>query len=388
MKVFLSYPSEQEGVAREVYTFLRTFHLDVWFDKESIIAGQDWDRERAAEQKRADLTLLVCSSETLEKAGVIRREINDILDLARDKPPQHIFLISLRTDDVRLPPELARYQYVNHFDSDWRMKIARAIQHRLSQLDEPKNEPLERWLQTAQQPEIKIVRNLTHETDVLERSLEYIFYNLEGEYWNYVNANIYVQALGGYFKAKSEFRELWKTEDWTANKNSWSVSVEEFYRDDQYLSLRFFYYWYGSGAAHPNSYSRTMNFAGESEGVFSLRELFRNDVNAIQFLMKYAEMDLKRQILQYGDDTDLLWYPKTADEAWDAFSHFNFDAKGITLNFSPYSVLAYVFGHREVIITWDILTNRLTPDFFAVGPISGFQHCRRPSGAVLGDSEV
>jgi TIR domain len=97
MKTFLSYPSENLDLAWEVYDFVRTLGVQIWFDKESLIAGQNWDRERATAQKSADLIILICSSETINKSGVIQREIKDALDLLRDKPLSHIFLVSLRT---------------------------------------------------------------------------------------------------------------------------------------------------------------------------------------------------------------------------------------------------------------------------------------------------
>jgi hypothetical protein len=95
MEIFLSYPSERLKVAREVYGFLTSVGVDVWFDKESLVAGQVWDRERKEAQKRADLTVLVCSRETVEREGVIQREVKDILDLLEEKPVGDIYLSSL-----------------------------------------------------------------------------------------------------------------------------------------------------------------------------------------------------------------------------------------------------------------------------------------------------
>src|SRR5690349_3989599 len=86
MQSFLSYPSERLPIARLVYEFLCSVGVRPWFDKESIVGGQDWDRERAAAQRASDVTFLIVSSETLTKAGVIQREIKDALELVRDKP--------------------------------------------------------------------------------------------------------------------------------------------------------------------------------------------------------------------------------------------------------------------------------------------------------------
>src|SRR3954447_6925680 len=111
MEIFLSYPSERLEIARAVYEFLRRLGTNIWFDKESLIAGQDWDRERLAAQKRADLTVLICSRETFEKPGIIQREVKQVLDLLNDKPLGSIHLICIRVEEIGFPSELAKYQW-------------------------------------------------------------------------------------------------------------------------------------------------------------------------------------------------------------------------------------------------------------------------------------
>src|SRR5882724_11438642 len=125
MKAFLSYPSEHLAVARDVYEFLRTIKVDIWFDKESLIGGQHWDRERARAQREADLTILVLSPETIGRPGVIQRELHETLALLNDQPLGHIYLVVLRTEDLVLPTELEGYQYIDLFRPAWQFKLAR-----------------------------------------------------------------------------------------------------------------------------------------------------------------------------------------------------------------------------------------------------------------------
>jgi len=100
MKSFLSYPSEQRSVARALYDFLCSIGIQPWFDQESLIGGQDWDRERKIAQRAVDLTFLVLSPETISRPGVIQREVKEILDLLETRPLGHTFLVSLRTRDI------------------------------------------------------------------------------------------------------------------------------------------------------------------------------------------------------------------------------------------------------------------------------------------------
>jgi hypothetical protein len=119
LTVFLSYPSERLEKAREIYEFLVTLGINVWFDKETLIGGQNWNRERANAQSEADLTVLVCSPETVDRQGVIQREIKDAIQRCQDAPVGHICLVPLRTEEVRLPQELAFYQYIDLFQDGW-----------------------------------------------------------------------------------------------------------------------------------------------------------------------------------------------------------------------------------------------------------------------------
>ena len=82
MKIFLSYPSERLTQAREIYAFLVSLGLNVWFDKESLVAGQDWERESGKAQRNADLIVQICSVEVISKTGIIQREIRNTCSLS------------------------------------------------------------------------------------------------------------------------------------------------------------------------------------------------------------------------------------------------------------------------------------------------------------------
>jgi hypothetical protein len=110
MKVFLSYASEQVQPAHEIYGFLREHGIDVWFDKKSLLGGQDWEREIQIAQKSSNLFVLVCSKEIVSKAGVVQGEIKTIVELSKQQPFGHLFLICLRTERINMPDELLRWQ--------------------------------------------------------------------------------------------------------------------------------------------------------------------------------------------------------------------------------------------------------------------------------------
>jgi TIR domain-containing protein len=169
VEIFLSYPSEHVEIARAIYEFLRWIGADVWFDKESLVAGQDWDRERLEAQRRADLTVLICSRETFEKPGVIQREVKQVLDLLNDKPLGRIYLICVRIEEIGFPPELARYQWVNYFEPDWKVKLARSLNLKFKELKLDVPDRVEQVLSNTNLLDI-IPKSISHTTDILEAS--------------------------------------------------------------------------------------------------------------------------------------------------------------------------------------------------------------------------
>jgi hypothetical protein len=136
-------------------------------------------------------------------------------------------------------------------------------------------------------------------------------------------------VYNGFYRAKFDYGAIW-----LSLKNQSSIRIEEFFRSGEIISLRLFYNWYGSGAAHPNRRYSSINLAGPTMGRFELGDLFDRNSEAIQFLMKYCEIDIRRQLLAFDDKIELLSYPKTEEEAWRTLSQFNFYKSGITINFS------------------------------------------------------
>jgi TIR domain len=98
MKIFISCPSERLMQAREIYLFLSSFGIDVWFDKESLIVGQDWEREIAKAQRNADLIVLIYSIEVMNKTGIIQKELRSTIELAKIRPFDSLYLICIKVD--------------------------------------------------------------------------------------------------------------------------------------------------------------------------------------------------------------------------------------------------------------------------------------------------
>jgi hypothetical protein len=186
MKSFLSYPSEQRSVGRALYDFLVSIGIRPWFDQESLVAGQEWDRERKIAQRAADLTFLVLSPETISRPGVIQREVKEILELLADKPLGHTFLVSLRTQDINVSPELGRYQYIDFYRSGWQPRMARAVRLRLEQLHESEPPLLTAFLEAQERAQGIHFKALRHHGPNTSAEADYFVYQQLSDYWDYI----------------------------------------------------------------------------------------------------------------------------------------------------------------------------------------------------------
>jgi len=43
-KIFLSYARIDSDIAKQIYSDLRRYNVNVWFDKESLFPGQKWKK--------------------------------------------------------------------------------------------------------------------------------------------------------------------------------------------------------------------------------------------------------------------------------------------------------------------------------------------------------
>ena len=136
MKIFLGYPSEHLQRAQDVYVFLTSLGLDVWFDKANVVGGDDFRLEREQAQKHADQIHYLFSKEILERAGEIQRELKVALDISQAQPTGSVYFVPLRVEEVDLPGEFNRLHYIDIFKPDWKLNLCLSIRKRYEQKKE------------------------------------------------------------------------------------------------------------------------------------------------------------------------------------------------------------------------------------------------------------
>lgn len=132
--VFLSYASENLEKASELFQKLSQEGMEVWWDKNSLLAGEDWKLAISEAIENSDAILICVSEISLRKEGYAQKEIKDALEKAQEKPDGTIFLIPVRWDDCKVPSKLAKYQYVDMFTPDGYEKLLKALSVRAKSL--------------------------------------------------------------------------------------------------------------------------------------------------------------------------------------------------------------------------------------------------------------
>lgn len=372
MKIFLGYASEHLETARKVYLFLKSVNDDIWFDKESLVGGDEWDRERAAAQQSADFVVHLVSAEIFERPGVVNREIKQTLKLIEDQPIGASYVVFMRLDDLRLPAELIHFQYIDYFENSWRDQLAQAVAKRAAQLNRavPSAAP-----ETTTVIEKALAVDGTVQPSRVESSVSTEFYNVSsdhiqypvgGVYWDFVNARLASEALGGFVGAVANFNQMDDHDKaWIKDRNvphEWGFMMQEFFRRRDFLSVRSSVYWY-AGGAHPNHGITTLNFLGPEFGYCSIKDLFgHNDENAFR-LVEYCKKVLLAMFENEGLTDFITNSFENRQYTWSLASQYNFDDRGLTINFSPYEVLPYAFGSHEVLVPWRFATPLLDEKF-------------------------
>jgi hypothetical protein len=369
MKIFLGYPSERLSQAREIYDFLTSVDLDVWFDRENIVAGQDWEREIAKAQDAADLAIHVCSQETVSKTGVLQSELRETLELLRRRPLDSLYLICIKADDVALPRELLKYHYIDFADQTWRDQLKRSLMLKHEELGaEPPIALATYNTAPASSTTQPTLLRLHDDNPQWSLSATYLKYPEINDYWRYINAEIVRAVFSHVYAARRVFQN-----PVLHRKMEVSFQLEEVFAMNDLVSLKLFHYTDYAGA-HAGMGTETKNFFGPNAGRIGIQGLFARNFNALASITEYVMHDLHRQAgkdLNEPMDGCLVerlelilsegrWPDKVA--MWDLYAEYTFDRASITFHFSPGQIYNYwASGDHTVRMPWDTLISFFHP---------------------------
>ena len=116
LNVFISYAKEDVNIARKLWGKLESYGVNVWFDVEKLLPGQEWELEIKSAIEDADAVILCLSENSVTKRGYIQQELKMALDAAGTVPEGDVLVIPIRVGECKVPVSLKKWQWVRYED--------------------------------------------------------------------------------------------------------------------------------------------------------------------------------------------------------------------------------------------------------------------------------
>ena len=141
VRVFLCHASNDKPSVRRLYKKLSEENIDVWFDEQRLLPGQDWDMEIQKAVRASDVVIICLSENSVTKEGYVQKEIKIALDVADEKPDGTIFIIPVRLEECNVPDRIKRWQWIDLFshitniDNTNYRKLIKSLEVRSNQIN-------------------------------------------------------------------------------------------------------------------------------------------------------------------------------------------------------------------------------------------------------------
>ena len=137
---------------------------------------------------------------------------------------------------------------------------------------------------------------------------------------------------------------------------------------DDLISVGFDIGSYYQGAAHPNSYSRVINFDLKNGKPLRLSDLFQPGSKYLQTIAAYCIKDLQKQSKAKDDMLDDNSIQEGAGPNVKNYQSWMVTKKGLAVQFDSYQVGPYVAGPQFVLVPYSALKDIIKPD----GPLAQY----------------
>ncbi|GEM_PF-3049388 len=123
--VFLSYASEDILEAKKLHRYLSEHRINVWFDKNNLLPGQDWKLEIETAINKSNYFILLLSKNSVSKKGFVQKEVKIALDILDYFPEKSVFIIPIRITNCAV--NNSRFQKIQWIDLFPRKHYAEGI---------------------------------------------------------------------------------------------------------------------------------------------------------------------------------------------------------------------------------------------------------------------
>jgi hypothetical protein len=226
--------------------------------------------------------------------------------------------------------------------------------------------------------------NFTGDVDVISRSLKEnnkkLMYEVDAQYPQFTGGNnpnlekfnqlarvVVVKSVAG-FKKDMAPEEGDEPRPEGSMGSDLGIGYTIHLAQDDLVSLQFDIGSYYQGAAHPNSYTETLNYDLKNGKQLKLADLFKPGSKYLQALSTYCNADLKKQWKEKNAELveDML-KDGTAPTAKN-YESWTITKRGIGINFDSYQVAPYAAGPQFVMVPYSALKEIIKPD----GPVGLF----------------
>ncbi len=140
LRVFLSYSPLNLLTIRKLYRKLNKDWIDLWFDEEKLLPGQNVILEIKTAINLSDVVIICISQECVNKSGSIQKEIRYAMDISYEQPEKSIFIIPLKLNECSVPDRLTNLECVNYYEKDGVNRLIQALKYRAQELGILKND--------------------------------------------------------------------------------------------------------------------------------------------------------------------------------------------------------------------------------------------------------
>ncbi|HEY3581792.1 MAG TPA: DUF3298 and DUF4163 domain-containing protein [Pyrinomonadaceae bacterium] len=136
---------------------------------------------------------------------------------------------------------------------------------------------------------------------------------------------------------------------------------------DDLISVEFDVGSYYQGAAHPNTYTETLNYDLKNGKPINLSDLFKPGAKYLQTLAQYCIADLKKQSKAKDDMLPDDEIQNGAGPSAKNYRSWKITRKGLGINFDAYQVGPYAAGPQYLLVPYANLKDVISTE----GPIAG-----------------
>ncbi len=127
LKVFLCHSHADRAAVHDLYARLKKHGVDVWLDKEKLLAGQGWEHEIRKAILKSDLVIVCLSRGFNKQKGFRHEELKIAFEKAKLILDDKIFIIPVRLEECDMPASLSHLHRVDLFETGGYKKLIRTL---------------------------------------------------------------------------------------------------------------------------------------------------------------------------------------------------------------------------------------------------------------------